>query len=122
ERVAAMLDYGRFYTPLLSQPRAIPTRASPTSPGALTSTSGRLSRPARWRAGRDGRIGYLKRCHGFDRSRLDGRERAATWCGYGVLAHILVKACASTAPAAQFRRPVAMASQDGGLNICHTGC
>jgi transposase, IS5 family len=45
----------------------------------------------KWRTGCEGRISYLKRRYGWDRSLVAGRERTATWCGYGVLAHNLVK-------------------------------
>jgi transposase, IS5 family len=29
--------------------------------------------------------------YGWDRTRLDGREGAAIWCGHGAFAHNLVK-------------------------------
>jgi len=45
----------------------------------------------KWRTGCEGRISHLKRRYGWDRSLVAGRERTATWCGYGVLAHNLVK-------------------------------
>jgi transposase, IS5 family len=45
----------------------------------------------RWRTGSEGRISSLKRGFGWDRSRLDGLPRTQAWCGYGVLAHNLVK-------------------------------
>jgi aryl-alcohol dehydrogenase len=45
----------------------------------------------RWRTGSEGRISYLKRGYGWDRTRLDGTEGARTWAGYGVLARNLVK-------------------------------
>jgi len=44
-----------------------------------------------WRTGSEGRISHLKRRYGWNRSLLDGRDRTATWCGYGILAHNLVK-------------------------------
>jgi IS5 family transposase len=34
---------------------------------------------------------HLKRRYGWDRSLVNGRDRTTTWCGYGVLAHNLVK-------------------------------
>jgi IS5 family transposase len=37
------------------------------------------------------RISYLKRGYGWDRTRLDGRQGAAIWCGHGVLTHNLAK-------------------------------
>jgi IS5 family transposase len=48
-------------------------------------------RLVKWRTGSEGRISYLKRRYGFDRTRLDGLPGAQTWCGLGVLAHNTVK-------------------------------
>jgi IS5 family transposase len=44
-----------------------------------------------WRTGSEGRISYLKHRSSWDRTRLDGREGAAIWCGHGVFTHNLVK-------------------------------
>jgi IS5 family transposase len=43
------------------------------------------------RGGSAGRISYLKRRYGWDRTRLDGRGGAAIWCAHGDFAHNLVK-------------------------------
>jgi IS5 family transposase len=48
-------------------------------------------RLVKWRTGCEGRISYLKRRYGFDRTLLDGLDGAQTWCGLGVLAHNTVK-------------------------------
>jgi IS5 family transposase len=48
-------------------------------------------RLVKWRTGSEGRISYLKRRYGWDRTRLDGRDGAAIWCGHEVFAHNLVK-------------------------------
>jgi len=48
-------------------------------------------RLVKWRTGCEGRISYLKRSYGWDRTRLDGRQGAAIWCGHGIFAHNLVK-------------------------------
>jgi transposase, IS5 family len=48
-------------------------------------------RLVKWRTGCEGRISYLKRGYGWDRTRLDGRNGATIWCGHGVFAHNLVK-------------------------------
>jgi transposase, IS5 family len=48
-------------------------------------------RLVKWRTGCEGRISYLKRGYGWDRTRLDRRHGAAIWCGHGVFAHNLVK-------------------------------
>jgi IS5 family transposase len=45
----------------------------------------------KWRTGCEGRIAYLKRRYGWDRTRMDGRHRTAIWCGHGIFAHNLAK-------------------------------
>jgi IS5 family transposase len=70
---------------------AIPRQAK-TSATRKTIEHGRsFHRLVKWRTGSEGRISYLKRGYGWDRTRLDGRQGAATWCGHGVFAHNLVK-------------------------------
>jgi IS5 family transposase len=70
---------------------AIP-RQSVTSAARKAVEHGRGFRQlAKWRTGCEGRISYLKRGYGWDRTLLDGRDGAATWCGHGVFAHNLVK-------------------------------
>jgi transposase, IS5 family len=51
----------------------------------------RFHRLVRWRTGCEGRISYLKRGYGWDRTRLDTQTGAAIWCGHGVFAHNLLK-------------------------------
>jgi len=73
---------------------AIP-RQSTTSPARKAIEHGRaFRRLVKWRTGCEGRISYLKRGYGWDRTRLDGRHGAAIWCGHGVFAHNLVKIAA----------------------------
>jgi len=43
------------------------------------------------RTGSEGRISYLKRAYGWDRTRLDGRRGAAIWCGHGIFVHNLLQ-------------------------------
>ena len=70
---------------------AIPRQAS-TSPARRTIEHSRsFRRLVKWRTGCEGRISYLKRGYGWDRTRLDGRHGAAIWCGHGVFAHNLAK-------------------------------
>jgi IS5 family transposase len=70
---------------------AIP-RQAPTSPSRKTIEHGRgFRRLVKWRTGCEGRISYLKRGYGWDRTRLDGRSGAAIWCGHGVFTHNLLK-------------------------------
>jgi IS5 family transposase len=70
---------------------AIP-RQGPVSPARKSTEHGRAFRQlVKWRTGCEGRISYLKRGYGWDRTRLDGKNGAAIWCGHGVFAHNLVK-------------------------------
>jgi transposase, IS5 family len=48
-------------------------------------------RTVKWRTGSEGRISYLKRGYGWDRTRIDGIEGARIWTGHGVHTHNLVK-------------------------------
>ena len=51
----------------------------------------------KWRTGSEGRISHLKHRYGWARTAMAGRERTATWCGHGILAHNLVKITALAA-------------------------
>jgi transposase, IS5 family len=73
---------------------AIPRQATTSAARKKTEHSRGFHRLVKWRTGAEGRISYLKRCYGWDRTRLDGRHGAATWCGHGVFAHNLVKIAA----------------------------
>jgi len=70
---------------------AIPRQAR-TSPArkAIEHSRG-FHKLVKWRTGSEGRISYLKRRYGWDRTRLDGRRGAVIWCGHGVFAHNLAK-------------------------------
>jgi IS5 family transposase len=70
---------------------AIPRKGRPDPTRHAHEHRRAFRRLVRWRAGCEGRINCLKRDYGWDRSRLDGLPRTRTWCGYGVLAHNLVK-------------------------------
>jgi transposase, IS5 family len=73
---------------------AIPRQAR-TSPARKAAEHGRSFRKlVKWRTGCEGRISYLKRGYGWDRTRLDGRQGAAIWCGHGVFTHNLHKIAA----------------------------
>jgi IS5 family transposase len=73
---------------------AIPRKAK-TSPArkAIEHQRG-FRRHVKWRTGSEGRISYLKRSYGWDRTHLDGIKGAQIWCGHGVFAHNLVKIAA----------------------------
>ena len=70
---------------------AIPRQAKTSPARRALEHSRSFHRLVKWRTGCEGRISYLKRCYGWDRTRLDGRNGAAIWCGHGVFAHNLVK-------------------------------
>jgi IS5 family transposase len=70
---------------------AIPRKAKTSPARKAIEHSRRFHRLVKWRTGCEGRISYLKRGYGWDRTRLDSRQGAAIWCGHGVLAHNLVK-------------------------------
>jgi len=73
---------------------AIP-RQSVTSSARKAIEHGRsFRRLVKWRTGCEGRISYLKRGYGWDRTQLDTRQGAAIWCGHGVFAHNLIKIAA----------------------------
>src|SRR5215831_1356370 len=73
---------------------AIPRQAK-TSPARKTIEHRRsFHRLVKWRTGCEGRISYLKRGYGWDRTRLDGNAGAAIWCGHGVFARNLTKIAA----------------------------
>jgi transposase, IS5 family len=70
---------------------AIPRKAK-ISPARRDAEHARgFRRLVKWRTGCEGRISYLKHRYGWNRTRLDGREGAAIWCGHGVFAHNLIK-------------------------------
>ena len=70
---------------------AIPRQAKTSPARGPSSTAAASAALVKWRTGCEGRISYLKRGYGWDRTRLDGRHGAAIWCGHGVFAHNLVK-------------------------------
>jgi IS5 family transposase len=70
---------------------AIPRQAKTSAARKTLEHSRGFHRLVKWRTGSEGRISYLKRGYGWDRTRLDGRHGAAIWCGHGVFAHNLVK-------------------------------
>jgi transposase, IS5 family len=70
---------------------AIPRQATTSAARKKLEHSRGFHKLVKWRTGSEGRISYLKRGYGWDRTRLDGRHGAAIWCGHGVFAHNLVK-------------------------------
>jgi transposase, IS5 family len=73
---------------------AIPRQAATSPSRKAVEHSREFRAPVKWRTGCEGRISYLKRVYGWDRTLLDGKTGAAIWCGHAVLAHNLVKVSA----------------------------
>jgi IS5 family transposase len=73
---------------------AIPRQGKISAARSKLEHSRSFHRLVKWRTGCEGRISYLKRGYGSDRTRLDTRHGAAIWCGHGVFAHNLVKIAA----------------------------
>jgi IS5 family transposase len=65
----------------------IPRKGQPGKARQAVEHSPGFRELVKWRTGSEGRISYLKRRYGWDRSLVDGRDRTATWCGYGILTH-----------------------------------
>jgi IS5 family transposase len=70
---------------------AIPRRAKPSAARRAVEHARGFRALVKWRTGCEGRISYLKRGYGWDRTRLDRRQGASIWCGHGVFSHNLVK-------------------------------
>lgn len=70
---------------------AIPRKGTPGAARQAHEHTRPFRRLVKWRTGSEGRISHLKHGYGWDRTRMDGIQGAKTWCGYGVLAHNLVK-------------------------------
>jgi transposase, IS5 family len=70
---------------------AIPRQATTSAARKATEHSRGFRRLVKWRTGSEGRISYLKHTYNWDRTRLDGKDGAAIWCGHGIFAHNLVK-------------------------------
>ena len=62
---------------------AIPRRARPSTARRAVEHARGFRALVKWRTGCEGRISYLKRGYGWDRTRLDGRQGASIWCGTG---------------------------------------
>jgi IS5 family transposase len=90
----------------------IPRKGKPSQARREVEHGRGFRRLVKWRTGSEGRISYLKRRYGLDRTLFDGLAGAQTWCGLGVLAHNTVKLAAliqakqtPTTPTARAGRP-----------------
>jgi len=75
----------------------IPRKGRPSQARRAEEHRKAFRRTIKWRTGSEGRISYLKRGYGWDRTRIDGTEGTRIWTGHGVLAHNLVKISAPAA-------------------------
>ncbi|VBA50706.1 hypothetical protein LAUMK191_02006 [Mycobacterium attenuatum] len=75
----------------------IPRKGKPSQARRAQEHRKAFRRHIKWRTGSEGRISYLKRGYGWDRTRIDTTEGARIWTGHGVLAHNLVKISALAA-------------------------
>ena len=69
----------------------IPRKGKPSAARRELEHGRGFRRLVKWRTGSEGRISYLKRRYGWDRTLFDTLAGAQTWCGLGVLAHNSVK-------------------------------
>ena len=75
----------------------IPRKGKPSQARRAKEHRKAFRRTIKWRTGSEGRISYLKRGYGWDRTRIDGLAGTRIWTGHGVLAHNLVKISALAA-------------------------
>lgn len=100
----------------------IPRKGKPSQARRAVEQRPGFRRLVKWRTGCEGRISYLKRRYGFDRTLFDGLDGAQTWCGLAVLAHNTVKIAAlveakqvkRSRRACQTARPAAIAPRTTG--------
>jgi transposase, IS5 family len=69
----------------------IPRKGRPGAARQATQRSRAFRHLVKWRTGSEARISCLKRDYGWRRSLTDRHTGAATWCGWGVLAHNATK-------------------------------
>jgi transposase, IS5 family len=69
----------------------IPRKGRPSQTRRAQEHRQAFRRTVKWRTGSEGRISYLKRGYGWDRTRLDSLEGAKTWTGQGIFTHNLTK-------------------------------
>ena len=75
----------------------IPRKGKPSQARRAKEHRKAFRRTIKWRTGSEGRISYLKRGYGWDRTRIDGLAGTRIWTGHGILAHNLVKISALAA-------------------------
>ena len=65
----------------------IPRKGRPGAARHAAQSAPSFRKIVKWRTGSEARISCLKRDYGWRRTLIDGEAGAATWCGWGVLAH-----------------------------------
>jgi IS5 family transposase len=65
----------------------IPRKGRPGAARLAMQRSRGFTKLVKWRTGSEARVACLKRDWGWSRTLIDGEAGAATWCGWGVLAH-----------------------------------
>lgn len=88
----------------------IPYKGRKSAERQALESSRSFRRLVKWRTGSEGRISHLKHAWGLERTLLDGAVGAATWCGWGVLAHNAAKVAVL-----KTRRAATPASERRGL-------
>ncbi|MGQ0616980.1 MAG: ISNCY family transposase [Acidimicrobiia bacterium] len=81
----------------------IPRKGRPGAARQQVQRTRSFRRLVKWRTGSEARISCLKRDYGWRRTLTDGETGAATWCGWGVLAHNATKISALTREAERQR-------------------
>ena len=81
----------------------IPRKGRPGAARQATQRTRSFRKLVKWRTGSEARISCLKRDYGWRRTLTDGETGAATWCGWGVLAHTATKISALMAEAERQR-------------------
>lgn len=81
----------------------IPRKGRPGAARQATQRSRSFRKLVKWRTGSEARISCLKRDYGWRRTLTDGHTGAATWCGWGLLAHNATKISALTVEAERQR-------------------
>jgi IS5 family transposase len=84
---------------------AIPRKGKPSKARRDIEQAPKFHRLVKWRTGSEGRISYLKRRFGWDRTLLATLDGAETWCGLGVFTHNTGKIAGLVAAAATPDRP-----------------
>ena len=81
----------------------IPRKGLPGAARQAVQRTRSFRKLVKWRTGSEARISCLKRDYGWRRTLNDSQAGAATWCGWGVLAHNATKISALTAAAERQR-------------------